>query len=114
MRQLTALDALFLAAEENDRIQGHGSVLGVYDPANASGRPLDAALIRELVTERTPCPAAVAAGRCSASTTVLGRRGTIDVDYHICAICLLRASRQLVSRSPASGPALTSKRTPAM
>jgi diacylglycerol O-acyltransferase len=53
MRQLTALDALFLAAEENDRIQGHVSVLGVYDPVNASGRPLDAALIRELVTERT-------------------------------------------------------------
>jgi hypothetical protein len=30
MRQLTALDALFLAAE-NDRTQGHVSAMGVYD-----------------------------------------------------------------------------------
>ncbi|WP_041311520.1 hypothetical protein [Mycobacterium sp. JS623] len=45
MRQLTALDALFLAGE-NDRTQGHVSALGVYDPITASGRPLDAALIR--------------------------------------------------------------------
>ena len=51
MRQLTAVDALFLAAE-NDHTQGHVSVLGVYDPVTASGRPLDAALVRELVTER--------------------------------------------------------------
>ena len=51
MRQLTALDALFLAAE-NDRTQGHVSAMGVYDPVTASGRPLDAALVRELVTQR--------------------------------------------------------------
>jgi hypothetical protein len=30
MRQLTAIDALFLAGE-NDRTQGHVSALGVYD-----------------------------------------------------------------------------------
>ena len=51
MRQLTALDALFLAAE-NDRTQGHVSALGLYDPVTASGRPLNAALLRELLTER--------------------------------------------------------------
>ena len=51
MRQLTALDALFLAAE-NDRTHGHVSALGVYDAVTASGRPLDASLVRELVTER--------------------------------------------------------------
>ena len=51
MRQLTALDALFLAAE-NGRTQGHVSALGVYDPVTASGRPLDAALVRELLAER--------------------------------------------------------------
>ena len=56
MRRLTALDALFLAAE-NDRTHGHVSALGVFDPVTASGRPLDAALVRELVTERiTSCP----------------------------------------------------------
>jgi hypothetical protein len=41
MRQLTSLDAQFLALE-NARAQGHVSVLGVYDPNIASGRPLDA------------------------------------------------------------------------
>ena len=51
MRQLTGLDALFLVGE-NDRTQGHVSALGVYDPVTASGRPLDAALVRELVTAR--------------------------------------------------------------
>ena len=51
MRQLTALDALFLAGE-NDHTQGHVSALGVYDPVTASGRPLDAALVRELMAER--------------------------------------------------------------
>ena len=51
MRQLTSLDTQFLAME-NNRIQGHVSVLGVYDPETASGRPLNAALVRELITER--------------------------------------------------------------
>ena len=51
MRQLTSLDTQFLAMETN-RIQGHVSVLGVYDPETASGRPLNAALVRELITER--------------------------------------------------------------
>jgi len=51
MRQLTSLDAQFLAME-NDRVQGHVSALGVYDAHTASGRPLDAALVRELISRR--------------------------------------------------------------
>lgn len=51
MRQLTSLDAQFLAME-NDRVQGHVSVLGVYDAHTESGRPLDAELVRELISER--------------------------------------------------------------
>ena len=51
MRQLTALDALFLAAE-NDRTHGHVSALGVYDPITASGRPLVASFVRVLVSQR--------------------------------------------------------------
>ncbi len=51
MRQLTSLDAQFLALE-NDRTQGHVSALATYDPETVSGRRLDAALVRELVTER--------------------------------------------------------------
>jgi diacylglycerol O-acyltransferase len=92
MRQLTALDALFLAAEENDRIQGHVSVLGVYDPVNASGRPLDAALIRELVTERThllpPLRWRLAGVPFGLDHPYWVDEGTIDVDYHIREIAL--------------------------
>ena len=51
MRQLTSLDAQFLALED-DRTQGHVSALATYDPETADGRKLDAALVRELVTER--------------------------------------------------------------
>ena len=51
MRQLTSLDAQFLALED-DRTQGHVSALATYDPETVSGRRLDAALVRELVTER--------------------------------------------------------------
>ena len=51
MRQLTSLDAQFLALED-DRTQGHVSALATYDPETVSGRRLDAALVRELVTDR--------------------------------------------------------------
>lgn len=51
MRQLTSIDAQFLALE-NDRVQGHVSVLGIYDAHTEAGRPLDAALVRELIRER--------------------------------------------------------------
>ncbi|OSC43340.1 WS/DGAT/MGAT family O-acyltransferase [Mycobacterium decipiens] len=51
MRQLTSLDTQFLAME-NARVQGHVSVLGTYDPMTTSGRPLDAALVRELISDR--------------------------------------------------------------
>lgn len=51
MRQLTSLDAQFLAME-NDRVQGHVSVLGIYDAHTESGRALDAELVGELIGER--------------------------------------------------------------
>lgn len=51
MRQLTSLDAQFLAME-NDRVQGHVSVLGIYDSHTASGQPLDATLVRDLISDR--------------------------------------------------------------
>lgn len=51
MRQLSSLDAQFLAMEDG-RTHGHVSVLGVFDSQTFSGRALDAELLRELVTER--------------------------------------------------------------
>lgn len=51
MRQLTSLDAQFLAME-NDRVQGHVSVLGVYESHTAAGLPLDAELVRDVIGSR--------------------------------------------------------------
>ncbi len=91
MRQLTALDALFLAAE-NDRTQGHVSSLGVYDPFTASGRPLDAALVRELLTERMHL---LPTFRWRLAGVPFGLdhpywvdEGTFDVDYHVREVAL--------------------------
>jgi diacylglycerol O-acyltransferase / wax synthase len=91
MRQLTSLDAQFLAME-NDRMQGHVSVLGVYDPQTASGRPLDAALVRELVTERMHL---LPTFRWRLALVPFGLDhpywvddGTFDVEYHVREIAL--------------------------
>ena len=86
MRQLTALDALFLAAE-NDRTHGHVSALGVYDPITASGRPLDAALVRELVSQRIhslpPFRWRLADVPLRLDHPYWVDDGTVDVDYHV-------------------------------
>ena len=51
MRQLTSLDAQFLAVEDG-RTHGHVTALGVYDPSTAPGGQLTLAAVRELVAER--------------------------------------------------------------
>ena len=103
MRQLTALDALFLAAE-NDHTQGHVSALGLYEAVTASGRPLDAALVRELVTERmhllTPFRWRLVAVPFSLDHPYWVDEGTFEVDYHIREIALPSpgAQRQLAEQ----------------
>ena len=91
MRQLTALDALFLAAE-NDRTQGHVSAMGVYDPVTASGRPLDAALVRELLTERMhllpPLRWRLAGVPLGLDHPYWVDEGTVDVDHHVRDVAL--------------------------
>ena len=91
MRQLTALDALFLAAE-NDRTHGHVSAMGVYDAVTASGRPLDAALVRELVTERMhllpPLRWRLAGVPFGLDHPYWVDEGTVDVDYHVRDVAL--------------------------
>jgi diacylglycerol O-acyltransferase / wax synthase len=91
MRQLTALDALFLAGE-NARTQGHVSSLGVYDPVTASGRPLDAALVRELVTDRMhllpPFRWRLAGVPFGLDHPYWVDDGIFDVDHHVCDIVL--------------------------
>ena len=91
MRQLTSLDALFLPAE-NDRTQGHVSALGVYDAVTASGRPLDAVLIRELVTERIhllpPLRWRLAGVPFGLDHPYWVDEGAVDVDHHIRDVAL--------------------------
>ncbi|MGB8502618.1 wax ester/triacylglycerol synthase domain-containing protein [Mycobacterium sp.] len=91
MRQLTSLDAQFLAME-NARTQGHVSVLGIYDPNTASGRPLDAALVRELVTARMHL---LPTFRWRLASVPFGLDypywvddGTFDVEYHVRGLAL--------------------------
>ena len=86
MRQLTSLDAQYLAME-NGRTQGHVSILGVFDAETASGRPLDAALVRELVTARMHL---LPTFRWRLASVPFGLDhpywvddGTFDVEYHV-------------------------------
>ncbi|HWF28533.1 MAG TPA: wax ester/triacylglycerol synthase family O-acyltransferase [Mycobacterium sp.] len=51
MRQLTSLDAQFLAAEDG-RTHGHVCALGIYDPASAPGGVLTLETVRALIAER--------------------------------------------------------------
>jgi len=51
VRQLTSLDAQFLAIEDG-RNHAHVSVIGIYEPETAAGRRLDADVLRGLVQDR--------------------------------------------------------------
>jgi WS/DGAT/MGAT family acyltransferase len=51
MRQLSSLDAQFLAVE-SARVYGHVAFLGIYDPATAPGGKLGAAEVARLLEER--------------------------------------------------------------
>lgn len=86
MRQLTSLDAQFIAMEDG-RTQGHVSVLGVFDAETTSGRRLDAALVRELVTARMHL---LPTFRWRLAPVPFGLDhpywvddGTFDVEYHV-------------------------------
>ncbi len=51
MRQLTGLDAQFLAME-NGRIHGHVGLLAICDPSTAPGGVLDARVVKAMIAER--------------------------------------------------------------
>ncbi|RDH78755.1 wax ester/triacylglycerol synthase family O-acyltransferase [Mycolicibacterium moriokaense] len=91
MRQLTSLDAQFLAME-NDRVQGHVSVLGIYDSHTEAGRPLDAALVRELISERLHLLPTfrwrLATVPFSLDYPYWVDDGTFDIEYHVRELAL--------------------------
>ncbi len=91
MRQLSSLDAQFLALEDG-RTHGHVSVLATYDPQPASGQRLDVALIRSLVTSRLRL---LLTFRWRLAPVPLGLDyaywvddGTFDVEYHVRELAL--------------------------
>ncbi len=91
MRQLTSLDAQFLALEDG-RIQGHVSALATYDPETISGRKLDVALVRELVSDRlhllTPFRWRLEQVPFGIDHPYWVDERTIDVDYHVRELAL--------------------------
>ncbi|OBJ64642.1 WS/DGAT/MGAT family O-acyltransferase [Mycobacterium asiaticum] len=91
MRQLTSLDTQFLAME-NDRVQGHVSVLGIYDAHTDSGRPLDAALVRELISRRLHLLPTfrwrLAQVPLSLDYPYWVDDGTFDIEYHVRELAL--------------------------
>lgn len=91
MRQLTSLDTQFLAME-NDRVQGHVSVLGIYDAHTDSGRPLDAALVGELISRRLHLLPTfrwrLAQVPLSLDYPYWVDDGTFDIEYHVRELAL--------------------------
>ena len=51
MRQLTGLDAQFLAME-NGRVHGHVGLLAICDPSTAPGGVLDAGVVKAMIADR--------------------------------------------------------------
>ncbi|MFL6091255.1 MAG: WS/DGAT/MGAT family O-acyltransferase [Aeromicrobium sp.] len=91
MRQLSNLDAQFLALEDG-RTHGHVSVLATYDPVTADGRRVDATLIRELVEQRLPLLPPL---RWRLASVPFGLdhpywvdHSSFDLDYHIRELAL--------------------------
>ena len=91
MRQLSSLDTQFLAME-NDRVQGHVSVLGIYDAHTAAGRPLDGALVRELISGRLHLLPTfrwrLAEVPLSLDYPYWVDDGTFDIEYHVRELAL--------------------------
>lgn len=91
MRQLTSIDTQFLAME-NDRVQGHVSVLGIYDSHTGSGRRLDAELVRELISRRLHLLPTfrwrLAQVPLSLDYPYWVDDGTFDIEYHVQELAL--------------------------
>ena len=103
MRQLTSLDAQFLALE-NDRHVGHVGSLAILDPATAPGGEVTCRSIRRLIRERLP---ALPPLRWRVRKVPLGldypywvEDPDFDLDYHVRELALPRpgSDRQLAAQ----------------
>ena len=91
MRQLTALDAQFLALEDR-RTYGHVGGVAVLDPSTAPGGALDLADLQYLIAERLPL---VPPFRWRLAEVPLGLDygywlddGDFDIDFHVRELAL--------------------------
>jgi diacylglycerol O-acyltransferase len=91
VRQLTSLDATFLAIEDG-RSYGHVAALGIYDPSSAPGGELTLDALLALLTERLPL---IPPFRWKLAPVPLGLDHPywvddpdFDVEYHVRAIAL--------------------------
>jgi diacylglycerol O-acyltransferase len=104
MRQLTSLDAQFLALE-NNRTHGHVGSLAVYDPATAPGGALTVGRVRAMLRERlhllTPFRWRLVEVPFSLDHPFWVEEAEIDLDYHVREIALPAPGnlRQLAEQS---------------
>jgi len=91
MRQLTSLDAQFLALE-NDRTHGHVGSLAIYDPTTAPGGALTVADLRALLRERlhllTPFRWRLVEVPFSLDHPFWVEQADVDLEYHVREIAL--------------------------
>ena len=104
MRQLTSLDAQFLALE-TPRQTGHVGGLAILDPDSRPGAPLDLAAIQELIADRLPLLPPM---RWRLAEVPLGLDypywvddAEFDLEYHVRELALPSSP----SRWPGSSPA---------
>ena len=86
MRQLTSLDAQFLALE-NDRTHGHVGSLAIYDPSTAPGGTLTVADLRALLRESlhllTPFRWRLVEVPFSLDHPFWVEQAEVDLEYHV-------------------------------
>ena len=91
MRQLTSLDAQFLALE-NNRTHGHVGSLAVYDPATAPGGVVTVGDLRRMLRERlhllTPFRWRLVEVPFSLDHPFWVEETEVDLDYHVREIAL--------------------------
>lgn len=91
MRQLTSLDAQFLAVE-NDRTHGHVGSLAIYDPSTAPGGVVTVADLRRLMRERihliTPFRWRLVEVPFGLDHPFWVEEAEVDLDYHVREIAL--------------------------
>ena len=91
MRQLTSLDAQFLALE-NERTSGHVGSIAIYDPSTAPGGEVTLEDLKRMIGERihllTPFRWRLVTVPFSLDHPFWAEEGEVDLDYHVRELAL--------------------------